>query len=69
MRVRGADAWTLALVVENTNAHALIVRSVRFSPDGTKIVSGSADGSIRLWGGQPSLKLFMSVRCTGGVRG
>jgi WD40 repeat protein len=34
---------------EKTNAHSDYVRSVAFSPDGTKIVSGSADGTIKVW--------------------
>jgi len=29
--------------------HAMIVRSVAFSPDGKYAVSGSADGSVKLW--------------------
>jgi WD40 repeat protein len=31
------------------NAHCEIVRSVAFSPDGTKIVSGSNDKTIKVW--------------------
>ena len=34
---------------EKANAHSSYVRSVAFSPDGTKIVSGSADGTIKVW--------------------
>jgi WD40 repeat protein len=39
----------LELLSEKTNAHSLYVMSVAFSPDGTKIVSGSADGTIKVW--------------------
>ena len=36
-------------VAEKTNAHSGIIQSVAFSPDGTKIVSGSNDGTIKVW--------------------
>ncbi len=39
----------LGLLSEKTNAHSSDVTSVAFSPDGTKIVSGSADGTIKVW--------------------
>ena len=39
----------LELLSEKTNAHSHYVRSVAFSPDGTKIVSGSLDGTIKVW--------------------
>ena len=34
---------------EKTNAHSNYIASVAFSPDGTKIVSGSNDGTIKVW--------------------
>ena len=34
---------------EKTNAHSGWVMSVAFSPDGTKIVSGSRDKTIKVW--------------------
>ncbi len=34
---------------EKTNAHSNYIRSVAFSPDGTKIVSGSWDETIKVW--------------------
>ena len=36
-------------VAEKTNAHSNYIRSVAFSPDGTKIVSGSNNGTIKVW--------------------
>jgi WD40 repeat protein len=38
----------LELLSEKTYAHSEAVTSVAFSPDGTKIVSGS-DGTIKVW--------------------
>jgi WD40 repeat protein len=34
---------------KKTNAHSDTVRLVAFSPDGTKIVSGSRDKTIKVW--------------------
>ena len=36
-------------VAEKANAHSGIIYSVVFSPDGTKIVSGSWDKTIKVW--------------------
>jgi WD40 repeat protein len=37
------------MLSEKTNAHSGWVVSVAFSPDGTKIVSVSRDGTIKVW--------------------
>ena len=37
------------MLSKKTNAHSDYIRSVAFSPDGTKIVSGSADKTIKVW--------------------
>ena len=39
----------LEMLSEKTNAHSHWVMSVAFSPDGTKIVSGSVDKTIKVW--------------------
>jgi len=39
----------LELLSEKTNAHSEYIRSVAFSPDGTKIVSGSGDKTFKFW--------------------
>ena len=36
-------------VAEKANAHINRMMSVAFSPDGTKIVSGSLDKTIKVW--------------------
>ena len=42
-------AGTMELLSEKTNAHSREITSVAFSPDGTKIVSGSYDKTIKVW--------------------
>ncbi len=37
------------MLSEKTNAHSDRITSVAFSPDGTKIVSGSDDKTIKVW--------------------
>ena len=39
----------MELLSEKTEAHSNCINSVTFSHDGTKIVSGSADGTIKVW--------------------
>jgi hypothetical protein len=46
--VRRMIAKLINCVAEKTNAHSDTIRSVAFSPDGTKIVSGSDDGTIKV---------------------
>ena len=42
-------AVTLELKEKKENAHSSIITSVAYSPDGTKIVSGSRDQTIKVW--------------------
>ena len=42
-------AMLLNCVAEKTNAHSEGIVKVAFSPDGTKIVSGSFDKTIKVW--------------------
>ena len=42
-------AGKLELLSEKTIAHSCVITSVAFSPDGTKIVSGSLDKTIIVW--------------------
>ena len=39
----------MELLSEKTDAHSNRITSVVFSPDGTKIVSGSYDKTIKVW--------------------
>ena len=39
----------MELLSEKTEAHSDCINSVAFSPDGTKIVSGSDDQMIKVW--------------------
>jgi len=43
------DAGTLEILFQNVNAHAGRVNDVVFSPDSSQIVSGGADGALKLW--------------------
>ena len=47
--VRRMMATLINCVAEKTNAHSGCITSVAFSPDGTKIVSGSFDSTIKVW--------------------
>ena len=42
-------AGKMEMLSEKPTAHSHFVTSVAFSPDGTKIVSGSWDPTIKVW--------------------
>jgi WD40 repeat protein len=48
-RLLACLADKLEMLSEKTNAHSSVIMSVSFSPDGTKIVSGSYDKMIKVW--------------------
>ena len=70
--VCGADSSTLALAAEQMNAHSDFVSSVRFSPDGTRVVSCSDsifNPSLKLWSERSSLSPCLHLlvgRCGSG---
>lgn len=38
------------ICLKTLNGHSSFVYSVAYSPDGTKIISGSRDNTIKIWG-------------------
>ena len=49
----------MELLSEKKDAHSNVITSVAFSPDGTKIVSGSDDKTIKVWDfGAPEPSIF-----------
>ena len=54
----------MELLSQKTDAHSNVIRSVTFSPDGTKIVSGSLDKTIKVWESgapEPSNRPFLGL--------
>ena len=51
-------AATLELKATKESAHSSIITSVAYSPDGTKVVSGSGDKTIKVWDAGASFQLL-----------
>ncbi|KAL5641749.1 hypothetical protein ACGC1H_002011 [Rhizoctonia solani] len=43
------DLQTMTAVANPFKGHTMVVYSVQFSPDGTRVISGSSDKTIRVW--------------------
>jgi WD40 repeat protein len=43
------DAASMEILFQKVNAHAGRVNDVAFSPEGSMIASGGADGALKLW--------------------
>ena len=59
------DALSLGMVAEKSEAHGDfgLVSAVVFSPDGTKIVSGANDSTIKIWdSGTPTAQNRLSCQ-------
>ena len=54
MRVTTYTA-TLELKAEKANAHSKAISSVAYSPDGSQILTGSLDKSLKVWEQRPLL--------------
>ena len=52
---------TLELITSKENAHNNRITSVDFNKDGDKIVSGSWDKTIKVWGAGVSADTFQSL--------
>jgi WD40 repeat protein len=59
---------TQQMVVARLYGHAHNVRSVEYSPDGTRIISGSDDHTIKVWDAQSGEELLSLEDHTGPVR-
>jgi WD40 repeat protein len=57
-RVRVWDASTGVEMLLPLRGHDHVVRSIAFSPDGSKIVSGSDDKTIRVWDASTSVEML-----------
>lgn len=50
VELRDVETGALGDVLEG---HASVARAVAYTPDGSKIVTGGADGTVRLWTRSP----------------
>ena len=56
------------LGIRELSGHDRIVRSVAFSPDGTRLVTGSADSTARVWNADTGDSIGKSASSTHGMR-
>jgi WD40 repeat protein len=62
-----ARVWHVATrsLVAELKGHALFINSCAFSPDGTRIVTASADGTARIWDSVPYRERFKELQARG----
>ena len=60
--IRVWDATTGVEMLPPLEGHDHWIRSVAFSPDGSKIVSGSSDKTIRVWDASTSVEMLPPLR-------
>src|SRR5258706_16315515 len=52
IRIRGGKLWSWPAPPLEWTGHAEPIRSVCYSPSGTRVASGSYDTTIRIWDGE-----------------
>ncbi|ELU36002.1 WD40 domain-containing protein [Rhizoctonia solani AG-1 IA] len=63
-KIQVIDTHSGTLVSGPFSGHTADVNSVHFLPNSTQLISGSADGTIRIW----DTRIFLTRRCPSGVR-
>jgi tricorn protease-like protein len=63
MMIRIWDAETGHITIGPIEGHAGAIRSVSFSPDGKRVVSGSQDKTIRIWDAETGNAIIGPMEC------